>query len=563
MTTETTTLRKLLSPFLLLLLALSACTAGSDSSLSPIDPILPPDGTGNNGNNETDSATVRFSAIGIAPYGSQTAATRSGGKTLLSEQITIEDTWPDSLTARTRAPGYVPTPIAQVTLTEEPAPAGTRAASNLEVGKSFLLLAYEINALNEYKCALWCIATVQSNNSLRYAINGDISSVATSLNLLKGKYRFVAHYMPTMNSALYKTLLSGKTASDFPWNAPITMSGSYRDNFTFSGASETATEGHEVFLYDSGETVITSNSSLPITFKPVFCKVSVTVKYGNGYFRDQSNTVTDDYTRIFLAPRLLFNQDCTWTPSGKTVSYPAYSYPTGSPASVGNVKCQSSPYSGNYSYSYITSPQQNATLSVPFQTTTATKATDYLYFPDIATQGNVTMEAGKAYTLTITMSPIAHRMKNASPTAVNNLWWMAGYVDPSGQATAENNTPKWVETKTNSDTTEDLNNLCVNLPTETFGTGWRLPKNDEVTGLTFMLNGTWSIKHTIPVVRFRAQGYYYKEYGEWRQKSPMNLCIAVYKQGWYEYSSYNNGTSQPPQYNAEYRFYVKCVKEAK
>lgn len=521
MTTKYAPLRKFLSPLLLLLLTLSACTVGTDTPFSPIDPVLP-DEPGNDGNgHDTDSVTVSFSTACVAPYGSQTAATRTGSKVLLSEQVTIEDTWPDSLTARTRAPGYVPTPIARITLTEEPAPAETRA-SNMVSGKSFFLMGYKIDDQNEYTFAFWCVATVQADNSLSYSMINGTAATSTSLSLSKGKYRFVAHYMPTMEESHYSIYKKVDFAAhEALWGQyALTMPGDKRSKFASGGTSANAPEGHEVYLYDSGETVIEAPKSLSITFKPAFARVHVSID--NMSIASAGKTVTDEYTRIFLAPQLLYNQESVWNPGKQEVICMTYTYPSGGNSSVGQViptirrvandnalgHCQ-------YDYYFITSPQSNEPFKIPFQTIAATNAAEYVYFPDIETEKNVTLEAGKAYTISIYTYPYARKIRTGNAT-VDELWWASGTISKQGYE------PEY----TNIDFPYLVNlgyvkfqDVCTRLDDNTYGTGWRLPtakeaqalgKGKPVENVTYPSSRYYyCIDTPIPILSFYCKGFMY------------------------------------------------------
>lgn len=570
MTPKTTLLRKLLSPLLLLPLALSACTDGTDTPLSPIDPILP----GQPGNDGTGSVTVSFSAAAITPYGAQTPATRTGGKVLLSQQITIEDTWPDSLTARTRAPGYVPTPIAQVTLTEEPAPAGTRASSNMDVGKSFLLLAYEINALNEYTCVLWCIATVQSDYSILYSsVNGVDDAKSDFLNLSKGKYRFVAYYMPESKTS-YDDMISSKKSTDFPWDGPITLNMIKASDFPFGGNTPDTPEGHEVYLYDSGEVLITGNTSFNITFQPAFAKVLLHLDYPA--ITSARTDFAPDKVRIFLAPPVLYDQDLTWTPSGQSVSYQPYVYPTGgTPSKIGNVNLSFTSglqYASVYEYLFITPPLADAPLKIPFQNTTDDNATKYVYFPEITTRAT-TLEAGKFYTLKIIMSDLARRIQDRTPS-VNGLWWMSGCITKDLQVAPE----KWLNRDSpyygNYDKEITFDNICSELDRSLYGTGWRLPTINEVGDLGTDLiqnphvsSDLYNINTTIPMLSFYDAGYWYSNSviitGSTKYKSEEHYGIyipIVYPHGIYEIRT-GKLIGEEKENLKRYGLYnVKCVK---
>lgn len=490
--------RKLLSA-LLLPLALSACTAGSDTSLSPVDPITPiaPDG------GDTDSVTVSISSVRIVPYGSQASVTRAGSKTLLSEQIMIEDTWTDSLTLRTRSTDYAPTPIATLTLAEEFVPADTRAEAS-PAGLNMLLFAFRANPSGDRQCVLWSRCCLYSDGSIRHLlINGiPTSGDKQGLKLLKGNYRF--YILACSNSA---SISPGDDAYTTVFGTDPTKL-SWEDIRIPSGLWYTDTDGGtECYISDSGEISLTGPMPpLDIVLRPVFSRVKVNIDC-SGLWSRVTDILNDSYAAavrtIMVTPQILNSQsELSLCLKNTSVSYQL---------EKGTKSISIDTNNGTFTATYYLSPSGGAPLRIPYNTDNSNKnLCDYLYLPPLATKENVTLEPGKSYELTLKMSDLYAKVAGTGDPKLDELWWAMGYLNRSHQINTSR--PSTYDTSDYVEFRSDTDDPCSQI-SETVGEGWRLPTKTEATSISNLCQSyTQSYYHYLPspfpVVRLYQAGYW-------------------------------------------------------
>lgn len=468
-----TTIQRNLFRLLPLLTALSACTA---DVASPTDGELP----------SGDPIPVRISTAVYSDYGADAGSTRSGSKMLLNEQVMIEDTWADP--AQTRSPGYLPTPAATLTLTEE-APSATRATQpgEMEVGKEYLLLCYRRDEDGNYgECIAMrgCKTNLNMSTTFIFGSGCTADGDYTGLFLAPGTYRFIGFYsrqQPADNIFSYTSL------ADFHWGETTTWE--FRH---IIDDNEVSHPPHDLYLYDSGDLTVTREPvSLNVNFRPTFYRMKVTVDFQELYqhAKTPGTDVYDEKIRLLIAPDVLNGQDVSWTIGNNTVTYPALEY---------TIRMDIDPLyyteqrDGLCEFEFVGKPLDDAPLYIPYLYEGG-GLLDLITIPELRTRGNVTLEPGKSYHLKLEVSPHYVQILYTGYKEINELWWMTEYVNGGG----------WVST-------DQANAICSTLNPILYGNGWRLPTPEEIKKLSNLLttNSTMGyIKSDFPVLWFATSGY--------------------------------------------------------
>lgn len=470
-----TTIQRNLLYLLSLPLALSACTA---DVATPTDSGLLPSG---------DPVPVRISSAICSDYGSYPASTRSGNKVLLSEQVMIEDEWASP--ASTRSPGYVPTPTATLTLTEESA-SDTRAAKpgEMEPQKEFFLICYQRNAEGGYDCRATRTCMNWTDGTIRF-LSGEGCTGGEDFNswfLPAGTYRFVGVYIPQIRT---NNIFPYLDLDNLPWGATITQ----RYDQIIADDQQGILP-HHMFLYDSGDLVVGRVPvSLNIVFRPAFCRMKVTVDCQELYQHMIASGQKFDERdfALYIAPDVYYWEDMSWTIGNNTINYVPMSYPSGIITS--DVYQVISQEDGLYEFEFLNRPLSDTPLHIPYQNPTSTEIRSLITIPEIRTRGNVTLEPGKSYHLKLVVNPRYVQIHQTGKNEIDDLWWLTEYVDGGKFFSVD-----------------QAKIICSTLDPNLYGSGWRLPTKSEITALAEQLTVDSKlsyIKARFPVLWFANSGY--------------------------------------------------------
>lgn len=441
MTLMIRTLRNLLP---LLSFVLNACVTDIDNPTSPLLPTVPdeyPEGM----------ASLTINTVGIVEYNKNpgSASTRSIERTLLKENILMEDIWPDTPVTRTNGTDYVPTPIATLTLTEESFPSTRESSTTPLTSGRFALLCYRYLADGSYKCEATRLYRFIGGEFMVYDGEGG-SENTEELILPLGKYRFLGYRIEGVNVSL-------PSLANCQWGTKQ----------TFTSTSSTSTSPLD--LYDSGEINMMAPVSLDIIFRPSLCRMKVSIDcskhISNAFNNLDTPTKWHDYAPYLKTNEMDKGGQCQWTIGSNTIEYVPHTYTdNGTPDNKGKMVLNETNL--NYDYEYYTAPVNNAPLQLSFQNVTI-GANRFIYIPAPASAGNVNMIPGKSYHMKLTVNPLIVRLLQSKVSDVNNLWWTVGYLE-----------------KGKLYTRDQANTVCQTLSTSEYGSGWRLPTYNEWRGLT-------------------------------------------------------------------------------
>lgn len=440
MTPMIRTLRNLLP---LLSFVLNACVTDTDNPISPTLPTTPdeyPEGM----------TSLTINTVGIVEYNKNpgSASTRSIERTLLKENIMMEDICSDTPATRTRGADYVPTPIATLTLTEESFPS-TRESSTTPLTKGrFVLLCYRYLTDGSYKCEAARLYAFMGGDLMVYKGEGGGDDIQ-ELILPLGKYRFLGYRIEGVNVSLPKL-------ADCQWGTKQAF------------GSTSTTSQSPLDLYDSGEINMMAPVSLNIIFRPSLCRMKVSIDCVEQLARAFNNldTPPEWYEN---APYLKTNEmdqggPCQWTIGSNTIEYTPHTYVSGNADPKGAMRLNDGNL--NYDYEYYTAPVSNDQLKLYYQN--VEKGANYfIYIPTPVSAGKVNMIPGKSYHMTLKVNPHIVRLLKSNVDYVKNLWWTLGYIE-GGRLYSE----------------EELGSVCQTLSPSEYGSGWRLPTDTEWRGLT-------------------------------------------------------------------------------
>lgn len=435
MTPMIRTLRNLLP---LLSFVLNACVTDTDNPISPTLPTTPdeyPEGM----------TSLTINTVGIVEYNKNpgSASTRSIERTLLKENIMMEDICSDTPATRTRGADYVPTPIATLTLTEESFPS-TRESSTTPLTKGrFVLLCYRYLTDGSYKCEAARLYAFMGGDLMVYKGEGGGDNIQ-ELILPLGKYRFLGYRIEGVNVSLPKL-------ADCQWGTKQ----------AFDATSTTSQSPLD--LYDSGEINMMAPVSLNIIFRPSLCRMKVSIDCVEQLARAFNNLDTPpewyDYAPYLKTNEMDQGGPCQWTIGSNTIEYTPHTYVSGNADPKGAMRLNDGNL--NYDYEYYTAPVSNGKLMLFYQNVEK-GVNKFIYLPAPISAGKVNMIPGKSYHMTLKVNPLIVRLHQANAKFANSLWWTVGYIE-GGRLYRRG----------------DWQTACQALSTSEYGSGWRLPTTNE------------------------------------------------------------------------------------